>query len=432
MRGALCAALLAEGALLLAASRFGDFALSGYSAKFVSLIILAGACFLLAVRFFARVEHRGSDERHGGVLVFWIAAVALRLAMLGCAPGDDMWRFVWEGRVQLAGKNPYVLSPAATELAALRDEDWTRINHPESPTIYPPAAQLAFSAIAAISATPLAFKLVFVAGDLLTALLLVRLCNSHRVAAWYAWNPAVIYAFAGAGHYDSLMLLAVTAALWALERWEADPSATGLAAASASLLGVAIALKIVPVFLLPAWAIALRRRPGVLVFAAAIPAGSLLLYGGPHVVLKPLAAFAEVTRFNDLIWWGVEAITIPNPYGRNWPFTLAMAVAAAVVIFRLRHDWRRCALWLMGVALLLSPVLHPWYVTWILPLAVWRRARVWTVLSLSALAALLLWESSRWWTAWQPNLLTRAFVIIPPLLAWGVQAMRAPPRISNP
>jgi hypothetical protein len=27
----------------------------------------------------------------------------LRLVMLGCEPGDDLWRYIWEGRVQNHG-----------------------------------------------------------------------------------------------------------------------------------------------------------------------------------------------------------------------------------------------------------------------------------------------------------------------------------------
>jgi hypothetical protein len=125
-----------------------------------------------------------------------------------------------------------------------------------------------------------------------------------------------------------------------------------------------------------------------------------------------------VTRFNDLVWWLIETVSMPNPFQRNWPFALGLACAWAIAARMFRHDWRRCALWLFGLALILSPVLHPWYTTWILPLAAWRRVHAWAVLSVSSLGALLLWDSTRWWNEWQPNLFTRAIVIAPPLVAW--------------
>jgi len=427
-------ALGAELALLASASWFGDFAVPWNARIFVGLMLAAGICFLAGM---AILERSAAGETTGPgfwleprrVAGFWIVAVALRLAMLGTAPGDDMWRYLWEGRVQLAGHNPYVLSPSAPELTALRDANWQKINHPGSAAIYPPAAELALAGIARVSSDSLLwFKATFITADLLTLLLLVRMTGSYLQTAWYAWNPAVIYAFAGGGHYDSLMLLAMTASLYLLTRAASDagqPPRWGPAWLSAACLGIAIALKLVPIFLAPVWLCALGRRSVVLVAAAAIPLLLSLPYGGPVTVLQPLRAFADVTRFHDLIWWLVEAITIPNPYGRNWPFTVALVIALVIATVRFRHDWKRCALWLLGLTLVLSPVLHPWYASWILPLACWQRAHAWTVLSLSALSAFLLWESTSLWTAWEPNLLTRLMVLLPPLAAWGLQSRLA-------
>ena len=189
---------------------------------------------------------------------------------------------------------------------------------------------------------------------------------------------------------------------------------------SAVALGLAIALKLLPVFLLPVWAFALGRRWPLLLISVAIPALLTLPYGGPAIVLRPLLAFAEVTRFNDLVWAFLEALTRPNPFGRNWPFTLILLLTVAAISWKLRADWPRAAFWVLGATLLLSPVLHPWYATWILPFAVWRGQHAWTILSLSALCAFLLWETTPLWNAWQPNLLTRALVAVPPLLAWAI------------
>ena len=421
-------AIIAEVALLLAALNFGDLGVPGHPARLVAALLGAGVCFLVAVRFFPK-----GGARNRAVL-FWFVAIALRVVLLPMEPGDDLWRYLWEGRIQRAGFNPYVEGPDSVLLTDLRDDEWWRINHPESAAIYPPATELTFAALArAVAATPqsavsvLAFKIVFVLADLATIALLLRLIagpERHRTAAWYAWNPAVAYACAGAGHFDSLMLLTLTAAVCALHR-ATTPYATRPAwpwsLASAACLGLAIAFKLIPIFLLPVWFFALRKRAAALILSLAIPAALTLPYGGPGVVLKPLLAFTEVTRFNDLVWAWLEAITIQNPFGRNWPFTLTLAVAVGVIVWKFRADWRRSALWVLGAALLLSPTLHPWYVTWILPLAVWRGQTAWTILSLSALTALLLWESTALWTAWQPTLLTRSFVILPPLAAWLLQ-----------
>ena len=130
------------------------------------------------------------------------------------------------------------------------------------------------------------------------------------------------------------------------------------------------------------------------------------------MVLAPFRGFADVARFNELLVW-----IFPNPWQRNWPVTSLLVVAVAGLAWLLRRDWQRSLLWVLGAVLILSPVLHPWYATWILPFAVWRQQPAWTVLSLSTLAALLLWETTPLWQAWQANWLTRLLVIGPPLLA---------------
>ena len=438
-------ALTAQVALMLAAVPFSDFAAGG-AQSFVPLMLAAGACFLGAVRWFRAMPRWEAT-------VFWGATLAVRFILLPMTPGDDLWRYLWEGRMQLAAQNPYLLAPAAPELVSLRDADWEKINHPESAAIYPPGTELTFRWLAHISASPLFYKAVFAAADLLTIALLLRLTEGRerfRATAWYAWNPAVAYASAGGGHSDSLMVVAMTAAVWALHRAEGAKRLTHdggavtapalpnehrrlrvwgspfspcvrWSAASAAFLGIAIAFKLVPIFLLPVWFFALKQRAGLLVLSVAIPVALAQPFGGIAVVFKPLLAFADVTRFNDLVWWALEAVTQPNPFGRNWPFTTVMVVCMGSIVLRLRRDWSRSALWVLGSALILSPVLHPWYATWILPLACWRKQHAWTVLSISALSAFLLWDATTLWKAWQPNAMTRSFVLVPPFLALAWQ-----------
>ena len=64
-------------------------------------------------------------------------------------PGDDFWRYQWEGKIQQAGFNPYTHAPDAPALEALREEfpAWHRINHRHFRTIYPPGAELVFLAL---------------------------------------------------------------------------------------------------------------------------------------------------------------------------------------------------------------------------------------------------------------------------------------------
>ena len=105
----------------------------------------------------------------------------MRLLTLTAPPilSSDMYRYVWDGRVQLAGINPYRYVPAADpELAFLRDAAvYPHINRAEyAHTVYPPAAQAIF-ALAAI-ATPGVFgmKAMMAAFDVLAIVALTAVC----------------------------------------------------------------------------------------------------------------------------------------------------------------------------------------------------------------------------------------------------------------
>jgi hypothetical protein len=79
----------------------------------------------------------------------------------------------------------------------------------------------------------------------------------------------------------------------------------------------------------------------------------------------------------------------------------------------------------LGIALILSPVLHPWYCTWILPLATWRRAFAWHVLSITLFAYFLFWNERLFALPWHAEPWLRAIIAVPPLVA-GMWAYLAP------
>src|SRR4029079_5662933 len=181
---------------------------------------------------------------------------------------DDFWRYQWEGRIQHAGFNPYVYAPDDPKLEPVRAEfpEWHKINHRDFRAIYPPGAELLFAGLSRISDGPLPYKLLFACADLGTIavlLLLLRGTSRFADAAWYAWNPLVVYSFAGAAHFDSLMILPMLAGIFFFVRSNSATEPRGqwrYAIFGAIALGAAISIKLVPLLLLPVCAFALGRR----------------------------------------------------------------------------------------------------------------------------------------------------------------------------
>lgn len=432
---------VAEVLLLCLLARHGNFLRAGEAWRFTACGVAAGVAYWLAASSFARANLSARQRRR----IFWSGAVVLRLAVATVEPGDDLWRYRWEGMIQLHGFNPYALSPDAPPLASLRDADWSKINHRNFAAIYPPFAQGCFAALAWLGNSVWLYKALFALTDLAICAVARKLLVQVRInpdrAVWYAWNPLAVYAFAGAAHFDGLMILPLLGAVWMLGRFvdgqgrSSGESASARSPAalwtSALLLGVAIGVKFIPVVLLPVWGFAAgswRRALGLIPFAGLPLALSAVAYGFPGVpVFATLQRFGRVFRVNDPVWSTLESIAGASPSGGNTVYGCLTASACLLVAFWFRRDWRRGLLWVWGAALLLSPVVHAWYVLWVLPIGVWRGspAKAWFVLSISMFGYFLLWEvnheSGR---PWEEPLWLRLSIYLPPLVVVLVSITR--------
>ena len=416
-----CFALALEVGLCAALNLFDDWTLAEMPVRFVACGIACGIAFLLAVSDFP-----ASIAPKKQALLFWGIAIVLRLLVLPLEPGDDFWRYQWEGKIQHAGFNPYVQAPDDPTLDGMRAEfpHWYQINHRHSQAIYPPGAELLFAGLSTISEHPLLYKLLFAAADLATAgvlLLLLPVGSRYANAAWYAWNPLVVYCFAGSAHFDSLMVLPMVAGVLLLTRSEAATASREkwlLALGASALFGIAISIKLIPLLLLPLCVFALRSRAVALALALAIPGALSLLYGYPQVpIWESLSNFAYVTRLNDLFWWIIEETFWPNPRQKNFHYNRVAIISVCAVSLLFYRNWKRGMLWVLGTALILSPVLHPWYCTWILPFAAWRRAQPWQMLSVTLFAYFLFWNERLFALPWRSELWLRGIIMIPPLVA---------------
>src|SRR5205814_4269447 len=170
---------------------------------------------------------RGAAASRRGLLGVIGFALVFRLALVPTQPllSDDVYRYVWDGRVQAAGINPYRFVPADDALAPLRDaEVYPKINRRDyARTIYPPAAQAFFLVTHVVAGDGVVrMKLAAVAIDMLSIGLLVALLRRRRLdparVAVYAWHPLVVWEFGHSGHVDALAVMLLVGALYALER----------------------------------------------------------------------------------------------------------------------------------------------------------------------------------------------------------------------
>jgi len=417
----LAIALGLELILFAALNFFDDWTLESMPIKFVAAAFLSGIAYLAAVPNF------GIDisPRKQAVL-FWGVAIILRLIALPLVPSDELFRYQWEGKIQQAGFNPYLIAPADSKLDDLRHDfpQAAKINHPELRAVNPPGAELFFKFFSGITDRPLFYKIIFAVADLLAAALLLRLIGGedrYRAVAWYAWNPLAVYSFAGAAHFDSLMILAMVGGVLALVRSTAAKESETKwlwAVLVALLFGIAISLNLVAASLLLLCAIALRWRAIVLALAAFIPTLLSFPFGFPKVrIWESLSQFTQLSRLNDLFWWLIEETVWPNPHQRNFHYYPILIVCVIAVSLLFIGNWKRGMLWALGIVLVLSPILHPWYCVWILPIAAWRSAYAWNVLSVTLFAYYLFWDERLFGLPWHAEPWMRGLIIAPVLAA---------------
>lgn len=306
------------------------------------------------------------------LLVILIAGGAMRLVLVPLDPAlsTDTYRYLWDGRVQAAGINPYVHAPEDEALADLRDDAvWPNINRSFARTIYPPVAQVTFLAAEVTGIrSPVTWKGLTATVDIAAMLLLVwALRAAGRDERWvvaYAWNPLPIMAFGLTGHVDALVVLAVMGAtlLW----WRGRPAWTG------ALLGVAAAVKLFPLMLVAAYA---RGRDGTWRWKeAAIVAGAAV--GVLTVSYLPYAgAGSDVLGFLSTGYLDEEGYLDLSRYrllrtigldGRIVAPLLGAGVGIAVLASRRPAPTRGA--WLLGAALVLTTP-YSWYATPLVALA---------------------------------------------------------------
>lgn len=319
-------------------------------------------------------------------ILFWLGAILPRCILLAMHPGDDIWRYVWEGQIQTAGFNPYLLAPNADVLEPLRFSGWEWINHPDHAAIYPPVAQLGFRALSLLASFlghPVTlFKSAFVAADLCICGLLSRRFG-YRATLVYAWNPLVLYSFAGGGHYDSWFLLPLVIA-WL--HWDGKV-VSGWWSAIATGISIAIKWMSLPVLLFLAWRKKRMRWLGL----------SLILVGLLPLLSSAIPFCSDLScpvlpLDSSFVNYGRSAAFMPNLVSILWPdASLSNAIYAIPLGIAVLVDLRTQKIGAFIeryfiVLLLLSPIIHAWYFTWLVPFAVESRYVGTRWVSLSAFA----------------------------------------------
>ena len=416
-------ALWAFAGLFLAMTAFGGWQMAGgHHDVLFNLMLVQGVLYLAAGWWILRAGR--ALDRWPVLLLVLGAALLARLLLLPLPPvSTDIYRYVWDGRVQAAGINPYLYKPADPALSALRDDAiYPQINRAETAvTIYPPMAQMLFLAVATVGGGVTMMKTLMVVFEALTvgALLglLAKRGQPRARILFYAWHPLPLFEFSGSGHVDAIAIGLMMAAMLAAD--VRRPFLSGM------LLAGGAAAKYVPAVIGPA-----LYRPWDWRMPAGFVLALVLLYlpylNAGRGVLGFLPGYvAEEGIAGDGLFWvalvhrivGAQA-SLPLAYFGL--VGLVLACLAAMAFFR--RDSDRIAP-LLAAALLYAFTLavtphHAWYFSWLVPLLCLRPwlGILWPTVAAPALYAM----------PWLPDwFVIQAAIYLPALALMIIEIMRS-------
>jgi alpha-1,6-mannosyltransferase len=330
---------------------------------FIASLTLAGIAYLLAMREFFSTP--GFSRRVIVIGLILSGVWHIEFLRLPVGADDDIHRYVWDGRLQRLGYNPYLVIPSDPAVKALHTAETRNLNNPDLPSPYPPGAQLFFRGVTAIRESTFALRVAFTVCDFAIVLLLLKVLRrsqqgAHLVLA-FAWNPLLPTEVAGSGHIDivgALLLMMSVAAL--ARRWRTTAAVT---------LGLAVAVKFLPIVLLPLYWKRIRIRDAALGTAVvAVLCLPFLSHG--HVPSGSLGTYVQSFRFNGPVFAALAQVAPPQLVAG-----LAVFVGFATAIWLRRAEHRSevdtrswdIFVWPMAASLLCAPVVFPWYLLWLLP-----------------------------------------------------------------
>ena len=384
-------------------------------------------------------------------------ALALRLILVSSPPvfSDDIYRYVWDAKVMDSGENPYRFAPDDPTLEPLRDDLWTKINHKSLRTIYPPLSEMVFFAIALVAPHPHGFKIASALADTCVVCLVILIAggalrgpkkpqkerNTQETAIWaglvYGLNPLACIETGMSGHLDPFAVALTLFALLLLKK--------NRGIASGFVAGLGAGIKLAPILLLPI--IARRHRlawviPPLLIVALYLPftsaglktvetldtfgrrwegnAGMFALVKGGTQTAIGFAMDADDKNsivhlsFLDSLASGLDgtffSLHKEGAFDPKRPGSFALGdlslavskilgliviIATIITVTVRRVEPVRSAALVFGVLVIISPIMHPWYLLWILPYA--AALNIWPWLFLASLSFMAYLPLDGWW-----------------------------------
>jgi hypothetical protein len=308
---------------------------------------------------------RKSVLTNNQIISFIVAGILFRVILFPVGPiaSDDVYRYLWDGKVQANGINPYSYSPNDQALKHLHSEILpSKINFPDMKTIYPPFSQWMFLLAYLIAKETLwGIKLLLLISEISTILLILLTLNNFRIdkkySLVYALSPLPVLQFFIDAHVDGfgIALLALFFYFFSKDK----------ILYSYFALGLSIASKVVTILVYPFLlkGRSIRNFLSVLI----VPTVTIALLYIPYSIngfpFESLFIFAQKWYSNGIVFTFFQKIFQDNLSARI--ISMFLFFVGFVWLYFSEKNFAEKVYLIFILFFIFSPVVHPWYITWI-------------------------------------------------------------------
>lgn len=322
---------------------------------------------------------------------WWMGvAVLLRLIFLLSTPvlSDDFFRFVWDGRLLVAGFNPYLYLPSEVvntplfSTANLSTTLYEGLNSPNYFTVYPPLNQLFFGVAAWIGGdniqlSVVVMRLIILMAEVGNCWLLSSPQNlgiqppaKRKINGLaYALNPLVIVELTGNLHFEAVTLFFVLLAIrWLNRPWGKD----SYFILSAVALGLGASVKLLPLVFLPLLVRRIGWQKGIIYGAivGATMVGLFLPFLSKSLFInvgKSLDLYFQKFEFNASVYYLLREvgywITGYNLIQSLGPVLSLITLGTVSWLAFQKRSLAEKMLLSLTIYFFLATTVHPWYIT---------------------------------------------------------------------
>jgi len=358
---------------------------------FVKLLIAPLLIYALTIIIF---ERKKINLDNSDLKIFWVFTIIIRMLVLFIPIGlsDDIYRYIWDGHIQHNGINPYLYSPDSVSLDTYHTIWSSKVNNPHINSPYPPFAQMLFYIVVSvtndINVSIFLIRIIMIGFDLGTIIILKRIMYHFSIPTRrimiYAWSPLVIFEFAGNGHIDAIAVFFSLLAIYFI----LDKEKNGYRILSPISLSIAILTKVYPVILLPFLFLKWNLKEKILFLLSSI----ILVLPYANNRINPLYPegqqfYKRYFRYNESIFRFYRRtieVFYDNPDEvASDHYIIFMIIFSGLLylshIYRSSKTFDKLEIdisiinsfrYILLVALLFGPDVQPWYIIWMLPLAV--------------------------------------------------------------